>query len=284
MGSSVGEALRNGRKLKLMRTGRHKTPSQVEKVAEKAGKAAPAMALSAGVLMAAPHGHDAAPAKHNAVAESAAPAKAFRASSAQLDSVTRPAQQSHTYTVKSGDTLSKISKDVYGKAGDWPWVYHVNASQLHDPNVIYPGQKLDVPADPPAHFNFTVPSTTSTYVPKHAAPTESPDNDGGTGSVTVSATAASSTAASSSAGSSGTYSGANGSFQACVIQRESGGNPNVTNASGHYGLYQFSESTWVAYGGNAADFGHASVAEQNQVFANAMARGGQSNWAPYDGC
>jgi len=69
-----------------------------------------------------------------------------------------------------------------------------------------------------------------------------------------------------------------------VIARESGGNPNVMNASGHYGLYQFSYSTWAAYGGNPADFGHASVAEQNQVFANAIAAGGQSNWAPYDGC
>jgi Transglycosylase-like domain len=83
---------------------------------------------------------------------------------------------------------------------------------------------------------------------------------------------------------SGAYSGTR-AFQQCVISRESGGNPQVMNASGHYGLYQFSYSTWVAYGGNPADFGHASVAEQNQVFANAMATpGGEGNWAPYDGC
>ncbi len=76
-----------------------------------------------------------------------------------------------------------------------------------------------------------------------------------------------------------------GAFQACVIARESGGNPQVMNSTGHYGLYQFSYSTWVAYGGNPADFGHASVSEQNQVFANAMATpGGADNWAPYDGC
>jgi hypothetical protein len=75
-----------------------------------------------------------------------------------------------------------------------------------------------------------------------------------------------------------------GAFGACVIARESGGNPQVMNSTGHYGLYQFSESTWVKYGGSAADFGHASVAEQNQVFANALAAGGESNWAPYDGC
>lgn len=73
-------------------------------------------------------------------------------------------------------------------------------------------------------------------------------------------------------------------FQQCVIARESGGNSQVMNSSGHYGLYQFSASTWQAYGGSAATFGHATVAEQNAVFANAMAQGGQSNWSPYDGC
>lgn len=79
----------------------------------------------------------------------------------------------------------------------------------------------------------------------------------------------------------GNYSG----FQACVISRESGGNAQIMNSTGHYGLYQFSYSTWIAYGGSPSTFGHASVAEQNQVFANAMATpGGASNWAPYDGC
>ena len=69
-----------------------------------------------------------------------------------------------------------------------------------------------------------------------------------------------------------------------MIARESGGRSQVMNSSGHYGLYQFSASTWAAYGGNPADFGHASVAEQNRVFDNAMAAGGEFNWAPYDGC
>jgi hypothetical protein len=79
------------------------------------------------------------------------------------------------------------------------------------------------------------------------------------------------------------YSG-RGGMQSCIISRESGGNPNVTNASGHYGLYQFSYSTWVGSGGSGGDFGHASVAEQNRVFANAVAARGYSDWAAYDGC
>ena len=80
-----------------------------------------------------------------------------------------------------------------------------------------------------------------------------------------------------------TYQGSS-SVQQCIISRESGGNSQIWNASGHYGLYQFSYGTWVAHGGNGADFGHASVAEQNQVFANTVAADGYSDWAPYDGC
>ena len=75
-----------------------------------------------------------------------------------------------------------------------------------------------------------------------------------------------------------------GSFARCVIQRESGGNPQARNPAGYWGLYQFSRATWVAYGGNPATYGSASAAEQTRVFNNAMARGGRGNWSPYDGC
>jgi len=77
---------------------------------------------------------------------------------------------------------------------------------------------------------------------------------------------------------------AGGSFGACVRSRESGGNYQAWNAAGYYGAYQFSASTWAAYGGSAASFGHASPAEQDRIFSNALARGGQGSWAPYDGC
>ena len=42
---------------KIRRTGRHTTPSQVEKVAEKAGKAAPAVAIAGVLVTAAPQAH-----------------------------------------------------------------------------------------------------------------------------------------------------------------------------------------------------------------------------------
>jgi Transglycosylase-like domain len=82
---------------------------------------------------------------------------------------------------------------------------------------------------------------------------------------------------------SGSYHGSGG-MQECIISRESGGNSQVMNSTGHYGLYQFSEQTWVAHGGSPGSFGHASVAEQNQVYYSTVAQDGYSDWAPYDGC
>ncbi len=54
---------------------------------------------------------------------------------------------SRTYTVKSGDTLSKIAKEMYGDAGKYPQIFEANKPMLKDPDEIYPGQVLRVPAE-----------------------------------------------------------------------------------------------------------------------------------------
>lgn len=51
-----------------------------------------------------------------------------------------------TYTVQSGDTLSKIAKQFYGDANAYMDIYNANTDQLDDPNKIKPGQVLKVPA------------------------------------------------------------------------------------------------------------------------------------------
>ena len=59
------------------------------------------------------------------------------------------AQQSETsrfYTVKSGDTLSKISKEMYGNANQYMRIFEANKPMLKDPDKIYPGQVLRVPS------------------------------------------------------------------------------------------------------------------------------------------
>jgi nucleoid-associated protein YgaU len=50
-----------------------------------------------------------------------------------------------TYTVKPGDTLSKIAKEHLGNANAYMKIFEANKDQLKDPNVIKPGQVLRIP-------------------------------------------------------------------------------------------------------------------------------------------
>jgi len=50
-----------------------------------------------------------------------------------------------SYTVKAGDTLSKISQDVYGNANDYMKIFNANKGTLTDPDKIKPGQVLAIP-------------------------------------------------------------------------------------------------------------------------------------------
>ena len=49
------------------------------------------------------------------------------------------------YTVKAGDTLSKIAKQHYGDAGKYPVIFEANKPMLEHPDKIYPGQVLRIP-------------------------------------------------------------------------------------------------------------------------------------------
>jgi nucleoid-associated protein YgaU len=54
--------------------------------------------------------------------------------------------QQQTYTVQSGDTLSKISKQFYGDANQYMRIFEANRDKLDDPNKIRPGQQLTIPS------------------------------------------------------------------------------------------------------------------------------------------
>jgi len=54
-------------------------------------------------------------------------------------------QATRTYTVQSGDSLSKISKQFYGNANEYMKIFEANRSQLKSPNEIKPGQQLVIP-------------------------------------------------------------------------------------------------------------------------------------------
>ena len=55
------------------------------------------------------------------------------------------ASAAKTYTVKAGDTLSKISKQFYGNASDYMKIFEANRDKLQDPDKIQPGQELKIP-------------------------------------------------------------------------------------------------------------------------------------------
>lgn len=50
-----------------------------------------------------------------------------------------------TYTVVSGDSLSKIAKRFYGEANQWRKIFDANKDQIDDPDLIHPGQVLRIP-------------------------------------------------------------------------------------------------------------------------------------------
>jgi LysM repeat protein len=244
----------NDRRLvKIRRRGRHSTPSQVERVAVQAGKAAPAVAI-AGALVAVPGAQSAfaaqdAPATvtqtHEAVHADRA---AHTGTAATLDSISarsvtvastgnaKHAAQvgSSHYTVRSGDTLSKIAQHFYDKAADWGYVYHENAKTVSNPNLIFVGQRLDIPATVPAGYKL------SDYQPRHAAPV----------AVTDTVETSSNSGSSSSRSSSHTGGSHAGGGSAVVVQSAStGSSGGLSGTLSCSGL----EQLWRSAGGNPAD-------------------------------
>jgi LysM repeat protein len=207
---------------------------------------------------------------------------AARSTALQVPAATqvRAAKQSPAtaakYTVKSGDTLSSIAEHLYQSTAYWPVLYWANHGQIRYANDIAAGQVLTVPVKP-----AKIPGAPSELSPTPAPPVT---DSSAAPAATEQSAPAQEAPAQAPVDYAATSTGGDSSFQQCVISRESGGNSQVVSPGGYYGLYQFSPSTWSEYGGNPADFGNASAAEQNQVFNNAISSGGESNWSSYDGC
>jgi LysM repeat protein len=263
------------RMVRIRRRGRHSSPSQVEKVALQAGKAAPAVAI-AGALVAAPGAQHALAASAKPAATTAAghPAHAAAATAstgttaqATLDSfatrtvtvaAAKPARHaaaatSSYYKVRSGDSLSTIASRYYHNAAAWQYLYHENDKTISDPNLIYAGQRLLIPATAPAHY------TLSDYVPRHAKPavaaaavkpaasTTRTGGESGTTHSTVLVQAAVQGGSYSCSGLEQVWEEAGGSsseaFMAAEIaMAESGGNPNAISPTDDFGLWQINGS------------------------------------------
>lgn len=60
--------------------------------------------------------------------------------------VENPEPEAQFHTVISGDTLGKIAKNYYGNAMKYPVIFEANKPMLKNPDLIYPGQVLRIPA------------------------------------------------------------------------------------------------------------------------------------------
>jgi LysM repeat protein len=72
------------------------------------------------------------------------------------------------YTVQSGDTLWGIAQRAYGDAEDWDTIYADPANKKligNNPNLIYPGQVLNIPKDPDPSGKKPVPPSPPTPQP-----------------------------------------------------------------------------------------------------------------------
>jgi LysM repeat protein len=165
-----------------------------------------------------------------------------------------------SYTVRPGDSLSAIAAHAYGTRADWPAVWWANRHQVANPNVIAVGQRLQLPA------SGRVPSWMARAAMAATATGSAPAAQAGP--------AAPVQATSAAPGSSG------GGNWAAIAACESGGNWSANTGNGFYGGLQFTQQTWLGYGGGqyAASANLASPAQQIAVAQRVLAAQGRGAW------
>ncbi len=50
------------------------------------------------------------------------------------------------YEIRPGDTLSHIARQFYGDGAQYPKIFEANREVIKDPNTIFVGQKIRIPA------------------------------------------------------------------------------------------------------------------------------------------
>jgi LysM repeat protein len=165
-----------------------------------------------------------------------------------------------SYTVRPGDSLSAIAAHAYGSKADWPAVWWANRHQVANPNVIAVGQRLQLPA--------------SGRVPSWMARAAMAATTAGSATAAQAEPAAPVQAASAALASSG------GANWAAIAACESGGNWSANTGNGFYGGLQFTQQTWLGYGGGqyAASANLASPAQQMAVAQRVLASQGIGAW------
>jgi LysM repeat protein len=168
-------------------------------------------------------------------------------------------QQRKRYVVKRGDSLSSIAKRA--KLPSWRPIWDLNTRIKH-PNLIYPGQKLTIPARGEQLKHRPLPAAAVTRVVAQER-SAAPASGSGRSTVTRSASAGGGTAG--------------GGVWDRLAQCESGGNWGINTGNGYSGGLQFAPGTWSANGGTGSAH-NASRAEQIRVAERVRASQGWGAW------
>jgi Transglycosylase-like domain/LysM domain len=178
-----------------------------------------------------------------------------------------PHQGRSGYTARPGDTLSQIAAREYGRAADWPALWWANRHQVPNPDDLTAGQRLRLPASP--RVTPQVARAAMAAIPASpavASPASAPAG--------LPPAASGAAAPAPAPGSSG---GVNWS---AIAACESGGNWSANTGNGFYGGLQFTQQTWLAYGGGqyAASASQATPAQQIAVAQQVLAGQGIGAW------
>jgi Transglycosylase-like domain/LysM domain len=171
-----------------------------------------------------------------------------------------------SYTVQPGDTLSQIAARAYGSGADWPAVWWANRRQVPDPDLITAGERLALPSShqvPPWLARAALAAT--------AAARPAPAGPAGAAPAAAAASAPASSPAPARAG---------GVNWPAIAACESGGNWAASTGNGFYGGLQFTEQTWLGYGGGqyASSANLATAAQQIAVAERVLAGQGIGAW------
>lgn len=189
-------------------------------------------------------------------------APAAQAQAAPANSQTE--NKSTVVEVQSGDSLSKIAK-----SHDTTYQRLFNANtEISDPNVIYPGQEIRIPAADEVLPERATPSVAPTVAAPVAAPTQAAPAPASAPTQTQTQAPTTATTVPS------------GSVWDQLAQCESGGNWSINTGNGFYGGLQFTQSSWEAAGGTGSP---ANASREEQI-----ARGEQlksiQGWGAWPAC
>jgi LysM repeat protein len=166
------------------------------------------------------------------------------------------AQESSSYVVKPGDTLSRIAPDN--------WAEVAAGNGIENPDLIFVGQVIDL--------SLTAPAVSASS----DSSGDSSSDDSSVSSDSSSDDSSSDSSSSESAAPAPSSSGGSGVWDQ-LADCESGGNWSANTGNGYSGGLQFSQGTWEANGGSGSP-ANASREEQIRVAENVQASQGWGAW------